>query len=135
MKKMRKGFTLIELTVVMGVMALLMALAVPNYLNYREEVKALEVQQDIKNITDEALKIMLSPSYVDGDVTMDEIAKRLGSNGLNLKSTTDATPLHWYTVEIADADVEAVPADPGPEVIGRKKGDLIVTKLDAATVE
>lgn len=49
MPKNRKGFTLIELLVVVGVIAILAAIAMPQYSAYRKKGFAAEINSDARN--------------------------------------------------------------------------------------
>lgn len=46
----KKGFTLIELVVVMGVMALLLAISVPSYMRHIEDAENIDMLNDMKNL-------------------------------------------------------------------------------------
>lgn len=47
-----KGFTLIELIVVMAIIAILVLLAAPSFLNYTKDAKATALRQDTKVVSD-----------------------------------------------------------------------------------
>lgn len=49
---MRKGFTLIEATITLGVLAILMVIAVPLQKGHQENLNALQVQEDIAILQD-----------------------------------------------------------------------------------
>lgn len=51
----RKGFTLIELIVVMAIIAILVLLAAPKYLNYTKDAHVTAMQQDAKVLQNIAL--------------------------------------------------------------------------------
>ena len=53
--KKRKGFTLIELIVVMAIIAILVLLAAPKYLNYTKDAHVTAMQQDAKVLSNIAL--------------------------------------------------------------------------------
>ncbi|WP_278379759.1 type IV pilin protein [Stutzerimonas kunmingensis] len=48
-KKNDKGFSLIELTIVIGIIAIVSALAVPQFLAYRAEANDTSARADVKN--------------------------------------------------------------------------------------
>ena len=49
---MRRGFTLIEVVVVLGILSILMAIGVPNYMIYMKDTEVLAMQQDLAVIQD-----------------------------------------------------------------------------------
>lgn len=48
--KNRKGFTLIELIIVIAIIAVLVLLAAPKFMNYVQEARAVAVKQDCKTL-------------------------------------------------------------------------------------
>jgi general secretion pathway protein G len=50
------GFTLLEIMIVMGIVAILAAIAIPNYLNQREKARITVAVKEIKQIADKVLE-------------------------------------------------------------------------------
>ena len=50
MKKMQKGFTLVEIMIVVAIIAILAAIAIPNFLAYRAEARTKTCIENMNNI-------------------------------------------------------------------------------------
>lgn len=60
-RRKRKGFTLIELMIVISIIAILMAIAIPNFVKYREEQRMLTEEHTTAILEEESV-------YYDGNV-------------------------------------------------------------------
>jgi type IV pilus assembly protein PilA len=68
MKQVKKGFTLIELLVVVAIIAILAAIAIPQFANYRTKSYNSAAQSDLKNI-----KTALEAYFADNQKYPDDL--------------------------------------------------------------
>lgn len=50
MRKIRRGFTLLELMIVVGIIGILTAVAIPNFLGLTDEAKVARIQADLSTV-------------------------------------------------------------------------------------
>jgi type IV pilus assembly protein PilA len=96
----KKGFTLIEMMIVIAIIALLATIAIPNYINFQKRAKTAEAKANLGSIrtTEEAYK-------AEHDVYRTAPA--------NPGSIPSATTAAWTT---GDADWEAIGFEPKGDV-------------------
>ncbi len=74
MKKLQKGFTLIELMIVVAIIGILAALAIPNFIRFQARSKQSEVKANLKSL------FTAERSYYQEHDTYSECIKKIGFN-------------------------------------------------------
>jgi type IV pilus assembly protein PilA len=92
MKKTAKGFTLIELMIVVAIIGILAAIAIPNFLRYQLRAKASELKENVGAIykSEEALRQGESTGGMYKALAQLPVSCTLGSNK-NAWANTDLT--------------------------------------------
>ena len=98
LKNTVKGFTLIELMIVIGIIAVLAAVAVPNFISYRNKGYCTLAESDARNVAASIAEWYSEPSNT-ALVTPDDLQNLAlsNSNTLTISGTFDA-----IKIEITD---------------------------------
>jgi len=83
MKRMDKGFTLIELMIVVAIIGILAAVAVPGFMRYIKDSKTTEAKDNLKAITDGALAFFEADHVYDSAGMITAARLYPGTNKLN----------------------------------------------------
>ena len=119
----KKGFTLIELIVVMAILAILVLLASPRFLGYTKDAKVTAMQQDAKVLSNAALQYNIKTERfpVEYEGEKPKVATDLSTDVQ--EAITKAVGADALT-SIAEINKDAVDTD-GPNKTGVAFSDLI----------
>src|SRR3982751_179167 len=102
-KKQDEGFTLIELLVVVVIIGVLVAIAVPVYLNYRQGAADKSAQSDVRGAVSAVEQFYTDNgnAYPAADVTVDNSAggtssKELATGSAQKFTVSDKTTLNYH---------------------------------------
>jgi type IV pilus assembly protein PilA len=91
-----KGFTLIELLVVVVIIGILIAIAIPLYLNYEKGAKNKSAESDVRNAVS-TLENCNTPDNGGYPTAVSTAGVMTGCGGGTLKLSSDVTVVYTYT--------------------------------------
>jgi len=95
LQKRRSGFTLVEIMIVVAIIALLAAIAVPNFLRARKRTQATKMLEELRAIDQAIDQYAIDTNKAAGsDVSWDDIHNYV-KKGTRLYSCTGLDPFGW----------------------------------------
>lgn len=96
-----KGFTLIELMIVIAIIGVLAAIAIPNFISYRDKAYCSYAENDAKN----AMGALASYFSEPGRTTAPTITNLQDTENFMLNTQNEAEWINtgsWYQIEVTD---------------------------------
>ena len=100
---LQKGFTLVELMIVVVIVGILSAIALPNFLNQQSKAKAVCAETQVSALAKEQ-QIFFAENSV--------FAGRLGTGTGELDSTPDTACNGYTDITLSDTKIQAEPVSP-----------------------
>src|SRR5438270_13996378 len=98
--KRRGGFTLVEIMIVVAIIALLAAIAVPGFLRARKRSQATRILNDLRSIDSAVDQYALENHKVDGEVVSEVDWQAYGKHGTKLYDTGTDVYGHEYAPQL-----------------------------------
>ena len=98
MRGNKKGFTLIELMIVIAIIGILAAIAIPNFIAYRNKAFCSAAESDAKSIAADIADYFAIPAHTD--ITTTDVGYT--ASGTNTFTITSADPSVNITITVTD---------------------------------
>jgi len=116
MKKDQKGFTLIELMIVIAIIGILAAIAIPNFISYRNKAFCSRAESDATAIQAAISSYFSEPNNTTvSDTTLNASNDRPALNPSNTYAITTSTPASAYKIGVTDGS-QRCPRSPSAHV-------------------
>ncbi len=106
-----KGFTLIELMIVIAIIGILSAIAIPNFIAYRDKSFCSTAESDANSVAGGIADYFAIPSnasftMVTGQASISfPESQTIGMSGKNLLTTTEDSSTNTYTITVTDGSL------------------------------
>ena len=98
MRGNKKGFTLIELMIVIAIIGILAAIAIPNFIAYRNKAFCSAAESDAKSIAADIADYFAIPAHTD--ITTTDVGYT--ASGTNTFTVTTTDPSDGITITVTD---------------------------------